>query len=102
MSYYEMERFFKTNAELAYRDEKGLVKDQIYLGCMSKRLEENFTKKQIETAIKEGWLKRSYIQKEGELRSIYAWLEHRLQQRRPVQSFFEKISTFFQEKVIGP
>jgi hypothetical protein len=102
MSYYEMEKFFKQEAEFAYRDEKGLVKDKIYLGCLSKKLEDQFSKKHISQAIKEGWLKKSYIEKDGEMRNVYAWLEHNVKQRRAFPSFVEKTKVFFQDKVLGP
>ena len=102
MIYYRLENFFKKQADIAARDEQGLVKDKIYFSCFRNKIEKEFSHSEIKTAIKNGWLREAYINTDTQILKVYMWLDIELKQRRLLPSLIETIKNFVIEYIVSP
>lgn len=91
-NYYQLERFFKMNNDCVARDEKGLLKDKIYLACFESTLAPEMINLEINKAVKKGLLKKSKVKIEtGVIKNIYMLMDYEPKQRGIIKS---KIDTF--------
>lgn len=103
MIYYDMEKFFERKADIAARDEQGIVKDKIYFACFKNTLLHSFSPSQIKTAIKNNWIKESHIEDQNKsFRTVYLWLDTELKQRRLLPSLIESFTSFVNKYIALP
>ena len=91
-NYYQLERFFKQKHDCVARDEKGIIKDKLYLACFESTIIPEMINLEIRKAVKKGLLKKSKIQTEaGIVKNIYMLMDYEPKQRGFLKS---KIDTF--------